>query len=90
MPRIQITRPHSLDEQELRSLGEKLADKLVSRLGGQCQWQGNKLVYQQSGVNAQVDLNPSEVVVDVKLGMLMGAFAGAVESEINRVLDQYL
>ena len=87
---ICVKRPHNLNPEQLRELGDKLAEKLTQKLGGQCRWQGDELHYSQSGATALVQFDDTAVTVNVKLGMLMAAFSGMVESEINRVLDKYL
>lgn len=90
MANIQVKRRHSLAREELRSLGERLADKLSSKLGGECRWDGDDLYYEQSGATAHIQLRETTVTVTAKLGLLMSAFAGMVESEIRRVLDEQL
>ena len=90
MRTIHIERLHNLGRQELRALGERLTDKLRTKLGGEYHWQGDNLYYRQSGASAQIQLADTKVIVSVELGPLLAAFAGMVESEINRVLDQQL
>lgn len=90
MSTICVVRKHTLDQQALRQLGDKLADKLTQKLGGSCEWRGNELNYQQGGTRAKVTLGEEMVEVNVKLGLMMTAFSSMVESEINRVLDEYL
>ncbi len=90
MAKICVERQHSMSGEELHSLGQKLADNLCAKLGGECHLDGQDLHYKQSGASAKIHLGNSKVIVTAELGMLMSAFAGTVESEINRVLDEQL
>lgn len=90
MAKIRVERSHSLQPEQLRELGDKLAGKLTDKLGGQCEWQGDELSYKQSGASARVVFDPATVVVTVELGLMMSAFSGTVQGEVERVLDEYL
>lgn len=91
MSRISISREHHLPEARLREQMEALAEKLVAKYGGSYQWRGSDLHYKYSGgLDAVVSLGAKEVNVDIKLGMLLSAFRGTVEREVNTYLDENL
>ena len=90
MTTVSVKRDHNLNDGQLKELGEQLAAKLTSKLGGEAKWQGNELNYKQSGASAKAVLGESTVEVNVELGFLMSGFAGMVEAEVARVLDKYL
>ncbi len=91
MSKIQVCRSHDLGEQDCQNLAQELLDKLVDKFGGTYQAAGQNYTYKHTaGVNATVEPKPNELVVNVKLGMMARAFAPQLESEMNKVLDQYL
>ena len=90
MATVRVERDHELNDGQLKELGEQLAAKLTSKLGGTANWQDNELHYQQSGAHAKALLGEEKVVVSVELGLMMSAFAPMVKTEIERVLDKYL
>ena len=90
MTDIRIERRHNLTPEELQALAKRMAEKLQQKLGGACQQQDGRLDYQGNGVSAKVLLEPQQVKVTVQLGLLMSAFAGSIEREINQTLDKHL
>ena len=54
------------------------------------EWSGDKVTLKRSGVEAQLEVDERRVKVDVKLGMLMSAMSGMIQSEIERSLDKAL
>ncbi len=91
MSKIQVCRPHTLGEQDCQNLAQELLNKLVEKFGGSYKPVGNHYTYRHTaGVNATVEPGNEELVVNVKLGMMARAFAPQLESEMNKVLDEYL
>lgn len=91
MSKIQVCRPHDLGEEECQTLAEKLLNKLVEKFGGKYQSNGGNYSYRHTaGVTAVVEPKGDELVVNVTLGMMARAFAPQLESEMNKVLDEYL
>ncbi|MCV6605747.1 MAG: polyhydroxyalkanoic acid system family protein [Porticoccaceae bacterium] len=90
MATVYVERDHQLNDGQLKELGELLAAKLTSKLGGSASWQGNELHYKQSGASACAQLGDKKVTVNVELGLLMSGFAPMVKSEVERILDKYL
>jgi putative polyhydroxyalkanoate system protein len=48
------------------------------------------LHFQRQGVDGRIALQPGQVHVDAKLGMLFSALKGTIESELRRVLQERL
>lgn len=91
MSNVRICRAHDLDEQECKALAEELLEKLVSKFGGSYSERGSNYQYRHTaGVSANVEPNAGELVVEVKLGIMTRALAPQLESEMNKVLDEYL
>ena len=91
MSQIHLQREHELDRATLRKRVEKLAGQLKSTHGGDYRWEGDKVHYSYSkGIDALLTLQPKEILVDVKLGMLMSMAKKPLQREIERYLDEYL
>jgi len=90
MSDIQIKRHHNMDEEQLRSMTEELGQKLKAKFGGEYHLEGNIVRYNYHGADARVSFNETTVQVDVKLGLLMMAFKGMIESEVNGYLDEHI
>lgn len=90
MASIQIHRQHQLDLSDIRSRAERLADSLVAKFGGQFHWQDDELLYQRSGVDACISCSSTNISVEIKLGLMMLAIRGTIETEVNNSLDEYL
>ncbi len=90
MSHIQIKRHHNMDEEHLRSMTEELGQKLKSKFGGEYHLEDNVVHYTYHSADAKVSFDETRVVVDVKLGLLMMAFKGMIESEVNNYLDEHI
>ncbi|MET0888838.1 MAG: polyhydroxyalkanoic acid system family protein [Stenotrophomonas maltophilia] len=90
MSSIDIRHPHSLPAENARQAIEDVAAKLSERFGLQSNWVGDVLNFSGSGVDGEIALQPGQVQVTAKLGFLLSAMKGMVESEIHRVLKEKL
>ena len=90
MSSIDIRHPHSLPAENARQAIEDVAAKLTERFGVQSNWRGDVLDFSGSGVDGAIELQPTAVRVTAKLGFLLSAMKGMVESEIQRVLQEKL
>ena len=91
MSKLNLRREHNLSQLESKELAEKLLGKLVEKFGGKVSAQGNNFAYKHTmGVDAVVEPNEGEFVVDVKLGFMARSFAPKLEGKMNEILDQYL
>lgn len=90
MSHILIQRSHNMDEAHLRVMTEELGQDLKAKFGGDYRLEGNIVHYQYHSADAKVSFDESLVTVDVKLGLLMIAFKGMIESEVNSYLDKHI
>ncbi|MBD3828477.1 MULTISPECIES: polyhydroxyalkanoic acid system family protein [Stenotrophomonas] len=90
MSSIDIRHAHSLPADGARQAIEDVAAKLSERFGLQSNWLGDVLNFSGSGVDGAIALLPGQVHVTAKLGFLLSAMKGMVESEIQRVLKEKL
>ncbi|MBA8680700.1 polyhydroxyalkanoic acid system family protein [Stenotrophomonas tumulicola] len=90
MSSIDVQHAHALAAPEARKAIEEVAAKLSERFGLQSNWRGDVLDFSGSGVDGAIELQPGAVRVTAKLGFLLSAMKGMVESEIQRVLKEKL
>ena len=88
MSNIDIRHAHSLPPQQARQAVQEVADKLAERFGVACEWTGDTLNFNRSGVDGHIALEPGQLHVTAKLGFLLGTMKGPIEAEIRRVLDE--
>jgi putative polyhydroxyalkanoate system protein len=90
MATIRVERPHQLDRQALRGKAEQLAERLARDYQLSCQWQGDVLQVQRSGVKGRIALDDQRVCVELNLGLLLTPLSGRLQSEIETALDKAL
>jgi len=88
MSTIDIRHSHTLSNDKARKAVEEVAKKLAERFEFDYEWDGDHLNFTRSGVDGRISLAPKELRVTAKLGFLVSAFRGPIESEIRRVLDE--
>ncbi|MCD9032060.1 polyhydroxyalkanoic acid system family protein [Luteimonas sp. Y-2-2-4F] len=88
MSEIDIRHPHSLPRPEARAAIDDIAAKLAEKFDVACAWNGDVLDFKRSGVDGAIALGDSDVRVTAKLGFLLSAMRGPIESEIRRVLAE--
>ena len=90
MSGIDIRHSHSLPHAKARKAVEEVAQKLAERFEFEYEWDGDDLHFNRSGVDGKIALKPKELHVTAKLGFLLAAMKGPIESEIRRVLGEKL
>ncbi len=90
MSSIDIRHDHGKTPAQARQAIEEAARKLSDRFGMESRWEADTLHFSGSGVDGVIDLLPRQVHVTAKLGFLLSAMKGMVESEIRRVLAEKL
>jgi len=88
MADIHIVRTHSMPLQQARDAASNLAGKLEQKFDLETQWQEDTLHFQRPGVTGTLALGEGEVTIDVRLGLLLSAFRGAMEEQISEQLDR--
>jgi len=82
MAEISIVQEHSMTAPMARAAAQKVADKFAAEYGVACRWEGeNVLRFERTGVDGALTLGDQRAALRIKLGFLMGAFAGAIESK---------
>lgn len=90
MADINVQRKHQLSLPDIRAKASELADQLASKFGGEHEWEGDNLNYKLTGIDACIACTTEDIVVDIKLGMMMAALRGTIETEVGNLLDKLL
>jgi putative polyhydroxyalkanoate system protein len=94
MPDIKISRTHSLGLAEARKVAYKWAEDAEKKLDMECTYEEGKTAdevqFTRSGVDGTLKVTATGFDLHAKLGFLLGAFKGKIESEIEKNLDALL
>ena len=91
MSTISLRKSHARPEPEVRALVEELAAALKQRYDIDAIWLDERTVtITHSRLSGQLRLEPRQVCIDIKLGLLAGAFRSRIESELRKSLDEKL
>lgn len=94
MPDIHIRREHGLGLAAARKLAFKWAERVEAEFDMACTYEegrvGDEVSFGRSGVNGTLKVTKDHFELDAKLGLLLGAFKGRIESEIVKNLDELL
>ena len=88
MHAIDIKRSHNLELAKAKKSVQKVADHIAERFDVECEWNGNTLNFQRSGVDGHIKVNPKSIHVFADLGFFLSALKSPIEREINRYLDE--
>lgn len=90
MAGFQIRKAHSMAKEDLRAAADDLARELEAAHGVRARWEGDCVRIRGSGVDGKLTLGDEDVLVSVELGLLASPFKGALRSEVQRFLDEYV
>ncbi|HET7362943.1 MAG TPA: polyhydroxyalkanoic acid system family protein [Burkholderiales bacterium] len=86
---IRLVRKHALSRSKARALAER-AIHVVATYDVQTDWEGDVLRFRRPGVDGQVRFTPSQIRVEVKLGLLLRPFRSRLAAQISQQLDRLL
>ncbi|MBS7809147.1 polyhydroxyalkanoic acid system family protein [Variovorax sp. PCZ-1] len=94
MPDIKISREHTLGLAAARKIAYKWAEDCEKKLDMECTYEegktGDVVQFTRSGVDGTLKVTATGFDLHAKLGFLLGAFKGKIESEIEKNLDDLL
>ena len=90
MADIDIRHAHSLPMPQAREAIEQAAQRLSEKFGIDYAWNGDTVDFRRTGLDGRIELVPDELRVTAKLGFLLSAMKGPIETEIRRVLAERL
>jgi putative polyhydroxyalkanoate system protein len=87
---IHIEHKTSLARDAIREKLGEVMEKVEAKFNLAGSWSGDKYAFKRSGVDGEAVIQDGKVVVDIKLGMLLGALKGRIESELKTKLEEGL
>ena len=94
MPDIHIHRAHALGLSKARKVALQWAEDVEKSFAMECTIlegeTSDTVEFTRSGVNGTLVVAADHFDLNAKLGFLLGAFSGTIESEISRNLDALL
>lgn len=94
MADIQLRRDHDLGLARARKVALKWAEHVEKKFDMECTIlegdASDTVEFTRSGVSGTMEVSGSHFELQAKLGFLLGAFAGQIEAEIQRQLDEAL
>jgi putative polyhydroxyalkanoate system protein len=94
MSNIHISRQHTLGLPAARKVAHKWAEDCEKKLDMTCTYEqgaaADQLQFKRSGVEGTLSVTATGFDLHAKLGFLLGAFKGKIESEIEKNLDVLL
>jgi len=82
MADINIVQDHHLTPKKAREAAEKVAEKLAEEFELACEWDGDVLRFERSGVSGSLTLHKHQAHMQIKLGFLFSAFSSTIESKV--------
>jgi putative polyhydroxyalkanoate system protein len=83
MADISIVQEHRMTPNMARAAAQKMADRITTEYGLSCQWEGDVLRFERSGVQGSLTLDEQRAAMRIELGFLMSAFATAIEAKVT-------
>ena len=82
MADISIVQEHALTHKKAREAAQQVADAMAAEYGLECEWEGDVLHFERSGVQGQLTLAKKKAEMFIRLGFLMSAFAPTIEAKV--------
>ncbi|HEU4843553.1 MAG TPA: polyhydroxyalkanoic acid system family protein [Burkholderiaceae bacterium] len=82
MADINIVQDHHLSHKKAREAAEKVAEQMAEEFDIACNWQGDVLHFERSGVSGSLTLHKHQAQMQIKLGFLFSAFSHKIEHKV--------
>lgn len=83
MADISIIHEHKLTPKKAREAAQKVADSISEEYGLACEWEGDTLHFERSGVQGQLTLEKKKAEMFIRLGFLMSAMAPMIQAKVE-------
>lgn len=85
MATIRITHDYTMPADELKVRLDQLAEEMTSRYQLQCSWPAeNCMTFKRSGASGEIRVDGGRLSLDMKLGLMLGAFKTTIERDIRK------
>jgi len=88
MADIDIIQPHSMTPEAARAAAQQVADKMAADFGMECEWEGAVLRFERSGVDGTLVVGERDARLEIRLGLMMKAFAPMVQDKLARKMEK--
>ena len=88
MADIEIIQPHGMTPAAARAAAQQVADKVAADFGMECRWDGPVLRFERSGVDGTLVVGESDARLEIRLGLMMKAFAPMVQDKLARKMQK--
>jgi len=88
MADINIVQDHHLTHKKAREAAEQVADKLAEEFDLNCEWEGDVLRFERSGVSGSLTLHKHQAQMHIKLGFLFSAFSSTIEQKVTEKMKK--
>ena len=88
MADINIVQAHNLTPERARAAAQEVADKIAREYGLACNWDGDVLRFERSGVNGALTLRDQQAAMEINLGFLMGAMAPSIRAKVAEKMQR--
>ena len=90
MSTISMQRPHHLQHDAAINAANKVAEGLTKKYGIRSEWRGDVLHINGSGVTGTLEVTPSNLSLNLSLGMMAMMFKGVIVESIEEKLGEVL
>ena len=90
MSKILVERSHALGLEQARTKAEHLVQKISSKYGLEHKWDGDSVALNGKGAKGRLDVAEDLVRIAIELSFFLSPMSGAIQSEIERILDREL
>ena len=90
MSDIRIARAHRLPLSRAKAAAQAAADEMARLYQVTSEWQGDSLHFRRGSLTGRIDVSPSQVAMEIRLGFLLRAFRRSIEEKVGERLDAVL
>lgn len=91
MAYINISRPFTMTQKEVKHQLEGLASTLSDRYDLKCDWESDTcMTFKRTGASGEIVIGDGKVSFNMKLGLLLSALKGKVENRVNEYMDEHV
>lgn len=90
MADIRIARAHGLPVSRAKAAAQAAAEDLGRQYSLTSQWKGDTLHFQRAGIRGWIEVSPSQIALEIHLGLLLKWLKPAIEQSVGRRLDELL